>query len=111
MAYSQLATTIGWRNKESVPIYLLHVYVPTYPFALCRFLCDYTQLLNSKTGVYRGKLFFLIFDTKHRLWVPTINVLSKYVKNIKSFMMKFSIFMAEKFSVYCIGNKGHTDTI
>ena len=29
----------------------------------------YTPLLYSKTGVYRGILFFLIFAPKHRLWV------------------------------------------
>ena len=56
---------------------------------------------------------FLIFDPKHRLWVlvrttsargfkrvPTIYVLSKYIKNIKVFLMKFSIFTAEK--IICI---------
>ena len=29
----------------------------------------YHSLLYSKTGVYRGILFFLIFAPKHRLWV------------------------------------------
>ena len=29
----------------------------------------YTPLLYSKTGVYRGIHFFLIFSQKHRLWV------------------------------------------
>ena len=29
----------------------------------------YIPLLNSKTGVYRGIHYFLIFALKHRLWV------------------------------------------
>ena len=29
----------------------------------------YTPLLYSKTGVYRGICYFLIFALKHRLWV------------------------------------------
>ena len=45
----------------------------------------YTPLLYSKTGVGRGTSIFLIFDPKHRLWVPTINVLSKHIKIIKFF--------------------------
>ena len=38
----------------------------------------------------------LIFDPKHMLWVPTINVLSKIIKNIKNFLIKFSIFSGDK---------------
>ena len=47
----------------------------------------YTPLLYSKTGVYRGKHYFLIFALKHKLWVlvrtvPIIHVLKfKKVKN------------------------------
>ena len=53
----------------------------------------YTPLLYSKTGVYKSIHFFLIFASKHRLWVlirnaslrrfqrvPTINVWSKKKK-------------------------------
>ena len=44
----------------------------------------HNPLLYSKTGVCRGIPIFLIFAPKHRLWVrvPSINVLSKYYKNI-----------------------------
>ena len=53
--------------------------------------------LRSQVSVYRtiGPLV-LIFAAEHRLLGPTINVLSKSVENIKFFMMKFSIFKAEK---------------
>ena len=57
----------------------------------------------------------LSFDPKHRLWVlvrtalarwfqhvPTINVLSKSIKNIIFFPIKFSMFTAEKITVYCM---------
>ena len=67
----------------------------------------YTPLLYSKTGVYRGILFFLIFALKHRLCVhvrtaslrqfkrvPTINVLSKNKKNITIFHLKIIFFTA-----------------
>ena len=66
----------------------------------------YTPLLYSKTGVYRGILFFLIFAPKHRLWVlvRTINVLSKNKKNIKNFHLKMNIFTAVK---YCCILHGH----
>ena len=47
----------------------------------------YTPFLYSKTGVYRGIHFFLIFALKHRLWVlvcvPTVNVLSENNKKKK----------------------------
>ena len=33
------------------------------------FIPHYTPLLYSKTGVYRGIHYFLIFALKHRLWV------------------------------------------
>ena len=49
------------------------------------------------TGVY---ILFLIFALKHRLWVPTINVLSKNKKNIIFFHLKINIFTAVK---YCMG--------
>ena len=58
----------------------------------------------EKTGVCRGVPIFLIFALKHRLWVPTIYVLSKNKKNIKIFLMKFSIFTGEKnLNIYCMG--------
>ena len=70
----------------------------------------YTPLLYSKTGVYRGLHYFLIFALKHRLWVlvrtasprrfkhePTINVLSKKKeKNLTIFRLKIIIFTAVK---------------
>ena len=37
------------------------------------------------------------------LTCATINVLSNNIKNIKNFLMKFSIFIAEKKSVYYMG--------
>ena len=60
----------------------------------------YTPLSYSKTGVYRGIPIFLIFDPKHRLWVLIINVLSTSIKNFKIFLMKFSVFKADKNSLY-----------
>ena len=45
-------------------------------------IIPYTSLLFNEPGIYRGKTIFPIFDPKHRLWVPTINVLSINVKNI-----------------------------
>ena len=74
------------------------------------FIPLYTPLLYSKTGVYRGIHFFLIFASKHRLWVlvrtasPTINVLSKNKKNNKKFHLKINIFTAVK---YCCILHGH----
>ena len=73
------------------------------------FIPQYTPLLYSKTGVYRGIHFFLIFALKHRLWVlvrtaslrrfqclPTIYVLRKNMKIIKKILMKIFIFTAVK---------------
>ena len=78
-------------------------------------------ILYSKTGVFRGisifLILFLIFVPKYRLWVhvgtpsarrfqrvPTINVLSKCIKNIDFFFPIFnvSIFTAEK--ILCVLN-------
>ena len=56
----------------------------------------YTPLLDSKTGVYKGIHFFLIFSLKHRLWVTTIYVLSKNKKNITIFHLKITNFSAVK---------------
>ena len=64
--------------------------------------------LYSKTGVYRGIHFFLIFASKHRLWalvriasvrrVPTINVLSKNKKKtFKRNHLKTNILTAVKY--------------
>ena len=74
---------------------------------------SHTPFLYSKTGGYRGIPIFLIFVPKHRLWVlvripsarrflcvPTINILSKHVKTIINFPLKFSIFNAEK--ILCV---------
>ena len=61
-----------------------------------RFIPPYNPLLYSKIGVYRGIQYFLIFALKHRLWVPTINVLSKNKINIRIFHLKINIFTAVK---------------
>ena len=55
-------------------------------------------LLYSKSEVYRGIHYFLIFALKHRLWVlvPTINVLSKNKKKIIIFHLKIKFFTAVK---------------
>ena len=59
-------------------------------------------------GVYLFFLFFLQnIDCGYSLEpprrVPTIYVLSKNKKNIKIFLMTFSIFTGETISVYCMG--------
>ena len=77
-------------------------------FMQCR--PPYIPLLFSKTGVYRGIHYVLIFALKHRLWVlvttavlaRTHNVLSKNKKNIKKNYLKIIVFTAVK---YC--NKLH----
>ena len=46
---------------------------------------------------FTGIHFFLIFAPKHRLWVLTINVLSKNKKNIKNFHLKINISTAMKY--------------
>ena len=61
----------------------------------------YWYMQQTQVSVYRtiGPLV-LIFAPKHRLWVPTIYVLSK---NIKLFQLKiFEFFKAQKTSVYCM---------
>ena len=60
---------------------------------------------NSKIWVCRGIPIFLIFDPKHKLWVPVktalaINVLSKNKKNLKNLYGKFSIVTTWEKSVY-----------
>ena len=67
----------------------------------------HTPLLYRKTGECRGIPIFLSFAPKHRLWVlvRTASVRrsnvypqsSKNKKNIKAFLMKFSIFKADNF--------------
>ena len=52
-----------------------------------------------------GIPIFLNFDPTHRLWVlgtasPTIYVLSKHIKSIRTFLTKLSIFTAE--NILCI---------
>ena len=55
-------------------VYVTHM-ILTMGLATIRITCPcdlyppYTPLLYSKTGVYRGIHFFLIFALKHRLWV------------------------------------------
>ena len=66
------------------------------------FIPPYTPLLYSKTGVYRGIHYFLIFALKHRLWVlvrtvPTIYVLSKNKKKVNIFSTKNYHFTAVKY--------------
>ena len=73
------------------------------------FIPPYTPLLYSKTGVYRGMNYFLIFALKHILWVlvrtasmrrfyrvPTIYVLSKNMQIVKKIQLKNVIFTAMK---------------
>ena len=61
----------------------------------------YTPLLYSKTGVYRGIHFFLIFALKHRLWVLVLmctrnQCFEQKYENSKKNQMKFVIFTAVK---------------
>ena len=49
------------------------------------------------TGVY---INFLISAPIHRLWVLTIYVLSRNVKNIRIFLSKNFSFLVVKFSIY-----------
>ena len=51
-------------------------------------------------GVY---IIFLISTQKHRLWVPTIYVLSRNMKNIRNFYLKIFIFWWENFQYIWIG--------
>ena len=87
------------------------------------FIITKTYLYNFdplKHHFYTGKLgftgvniIFLIFARKHRLWVlvrtasarrfervPTIYVLSRYMKNIRIFYLKIFLFLVVKFSIY-----------
>ena len=68
----------------------------------------HTPLLYRKTGECRGIPIFLSFAPKHRLWVHVNRTASvrcsnvypqssKNKKNIKAFLMKFSIFKADNF--------------
>ena len=52
-----------------------------------------TKLLYRKTAVCRGVPNFLFFAPK---FVSTMYVLSKNIKNIRIFLVKFSFFTAEK---------------
>ena len=64
------------------------------------FIPLYTPLLYSKTGVYRGLHYFLMFALKHILWVlvrtAAIYVFSKNMKIVKTFQLKIIIFTAVK---------------
>ena len=57
------------------------------------FIPLYTPLLHSKTRVYKGLHYFLIFALKR---VPTIYVLSKNMKIVKKIQLKTVIFTALK---------------
>ena len=66
----------------------------------------YTPLLYSKVGIYRGIPSFLIFASKHRLWVHVKTALSRqtlicthsicleqfFFKSIKFFPMKLLFY-------------------
>ena len=60
----------------------------------------YTPLLYSKTGVYKGIHFFLIFSLKHRLWV-LVRTASCFEQKIRkknhNFHLKIIIFIAVKY--------------
>ena len=71
------------------------------------------HFLYSKTGVYRGILYFSYFCSKHRLCVlvttaslrrlkrvPTIYVLSKNMKNVRNFSWNVSFFGGKIFSIF-----------
>ena len=71
------------------------------------FIPPCTPLLYSKTGVYRGIHYFLIFSLKHRLWifvsrVPTIYILSKNKKNITCLIWKSPFLQPGKIPVFCM---------
>ena len=84
----------------------------------CKEQPPYTPLLYSKTGVYPGIHFFLIFALKHRSWVlvrtasarrfykrvPTIYILSKNKKKITFFHLNITFFTTVK---YCSILHGH----
>ena len=53
-----------------------------------------------KLGFTRVYIIVLISAQKHRLWVPTIYVLSRNMKNIRIFILSFSVFLEVKFSTY-----------
>ena len=53
--------------------------------------------------------YFLIFDPKHILWVPTTNFLNKYIKNIDFFPTKFTILKVEKHSLYFVWTSFRND--
>ena len=63
-----------------------------------RFIPPCTPLLYSKTGVYSGIHYFLIFAPKHRLWVlvPTIYILSKNMKIFKKITENCHFSIREK---------------
>ena len=85
---------------------MLHTKFHQDNMSVC-FIPPYTPFSHSKTGVYRGLHYFLIFALKHILWVfvrtasmrrsyrvPTIYVWSKNMKIhlVKKFQLKNVIF-------------------
>ena len=81
------------------------------------FIPPCTPLLYSKTGVYRGIHYFLIFPLKHRLWVlartasvrggsnvyPQSMFWAKNKKNINFFIRQFSFLQPWSIAVYYMG--------
>ena len=63
----------------------------------------YTPLLYSKTGVYRGKHYFLSFALKHRLWVLVRTASVRRTHNL-CFEQKYETsekISTENFPFYC----------
>ena len=95
-------------------LYLVFIKEGTFyigQFSITRITCPCVlyPLLYSKTGVYRGIHYFLIFALKHILWVlvrttsmrrfqrePTIYVFSKNMKIVQKIQLKIVIFTAVK---------------
>ena len=72
--------------------------------------------IQNLTNFDIDSYLLIFFSSKHRLWVlvraaltrrfkcvPTINVLSKYMKNIIIFLMQFSFFKTKINVVYSMG--------
>ena len=73
---SRLVSGMGMIHQENMSV----TYIPLY-----------TPLLYGKSEIYRSIPMFLIYDPKYRLWVPTINVLSKILNknNFSNKIFKF----------------------
>ena len=66
------------------------------------FIPPYTPLLNSKTGVYRGKHYFLIFALKHILWVlvRTASIFEQKYENSQNNLTESCHFFSREKSLY-----------